>query len=170
MHLRIERPRRRMPEGRRDHVCGPPVGPPGEGVFLPGRELLQLSKGESRRRIMRRQEAGVAHGDGHDRNRLLGAALKVEKLHPVTPITRRQFPGPIGMPVIPQIFKGSISGFYFLVKVQPFCPTTYPLTHHRLVFAVIVIRREMVAQVRSAILDLCHCEHASIPSLKLRCQ
>ena len=58
------------------------------------------------------------------------------------------------MPVIPQIFKGSISGFYFPVKVQPFCPTTYPLTDYRLVYAVIVIRREMVAQVRSSILDL----------------
>jgi hypothetical protein len=74
------------------------------------------------------------------------------------------------MPVIPQIFKGRISGFYFPMKIQLLCPTTYPLTHYRLIFAVIVIRREMVAQVRSSILDLCHGEHASIPFPKLRCQ
>jgi hypothetical protein len=159
-----------MPEGRRNHVCGPTVGPPRKGVFLPGRELLQLSKGENRRSIMRRQEAGVAHGDGHDRNRLLGAALKVEKLHPVIPIARRQFARSIGMPVISKIFKSSISGSYFPVKVQPFCPAAYPLPPYRLIFAVIVIRREMLAQVRSPILDLCHGKHASIPSPKLRCQ
>jgi hypothetical protein len=68
------------------------------------------------------------------------------------------------MPVGAKRFERTVSTVNFTGEAKLFCTPAYPFPGNGLIFAVIVIRSQVLRQVRRTVADYCHREHG--PSTK----